>query len=70
MREFIMNSEQLDDGSQVINFDLVDDDEVVHTGGYVMVRQEDDGFVIVSIDGEGNVVNEYTMAYTLAFSGV
>ena len=70
MREFIMTGDQLDDGSQVINFDLVDDDEIVQTGGYVMVRQEDDGFVIVSVDGEGNVVNEYTMAYPLAFSGV
>lgn len=64
-----MNSEQLDDGSQVINFDLVDD-EVVHTGGYVIVRQEDDGFIITAIDGQGYVVNEYTMPYDVAYKGV
>lgn len=70
MREFSMNSEQLDDGSQVINFDLVDDDEVVHTGGYVIVRQEDEGFIITAIDAEGYVVNEYTMPYDVAYKGV
>ena len=70
MREFIMNGEQLDDGSQVINFDLVDDDEVVHTGGYVIVRQEDEGFVITSFDGEGNVINEHTVTYDVAYKGV
>lgn len=69
MREFSMNSEQLDDGSQVINFDLVDD-EVVHTGGYVIVRQEDEGFIITAIDGQGYVVNEYTMPYDVAYKGV
>lgn len=70
MREFIMNSEQLDDGSQVINFDLGDDEGIVNTGGYVMVRQEDEGFTIIACDGEGNVVNEYTMPYAVAYKGV
>jgi hypothetical protein len=70
MREFIMNSEQLDDGSQVINFDLVDDDEIVQTGGYVMVRQELIGFIITAFDGEGNVVSDYTMPYDVAYKGV
>lgn len=69
MREFIMTGETLDDGSQVINFDLGDDDGIVNTGGYVMVRQEDEGFYITVFDGQGNLVNEYTMDYQEAFNG-
>lgn len=65
-----MTGEKLDDGSMVINFDLMYDDEIVQTGGYVMVRQEDDGFVITSFDGEGNVINEHTMPYDVAYKGV
>lgn len=69
MKEFIMTGETLDDGSQVINFDLGDDDGIVNTGGYVMVRQEDEGFYITVFDGQGNLVNEYTMDYQEAFNG-
>lgn len=69
MRVFVMNGEQLDDDSQVINFDQVDD-YGIYTGGYVMVRQEDEGFVITSVDGEGNVFKEYTMPYDVAYKGV
>lgn len=64
-----MTGETLDDGSQVINFDLGDDDGIVNTGGYVMVRQEDEGFYITVFDGQGNLVNEYTMDYQEAFNG-
>jgi hypothetical protein len=69
MREFIMTGDQLDDGSLVINFDQQDDDVIVNTGGYVMVRQEDDGFIITAFDGQCNVVNEYTMPYSEAYNG-
>jgi len=69
MKEFIMTGDQLDDGSLVINFDQQDDDIIVNTGGYVMVRQEDDGFIITAFDGQGNVVNEYNMPYSEAYNG-
>lgn len=67
MKQFVMSGEQLDDGSQVVNFDLVDDDEIVHTGGYVIVRQEDSGFSVACVDGQGNIVNEYKMDYSEAY---
>jgi hypothetical protein len=69
MREFIMTGDQLDDGSLVINFDQQDDDGICNTGGYVMVRQEDDGFIITACDGQGNIVNEYNMPYSEAYNG-
>ena len=69
MREFIMTGDELDDGSLVINFDMQDDDVIVNTGGYVIVSQEDNGFNIRCINGQGDVVNEYTMSYTEAYNG-
>jgi hypothetical protein len=69
MREFIMSSDQLDDGSLCINFDQQDDNGICNTGGYVLVRQEDDGFIITAIDGRGYVVNEYAMPYNVAYNG-
>jgi hypothetical protein len=69
MREFIMSSDQLDDGSLCINFDQQDDNGICNTGGYVLVRQEDDGFIITAFDGQGNLVNEYNMPYSEAYNG-
>jgi hypothetical protein len=69
MKEFIMTGDQLDDGSLVINFDQQDDDGICNTGGYVIVQQEDDGFHIRCIDGQGDVVNEYVMSYSEAYNG-
>jgi hypothetical protein len=69
MREFIMSSDQLDDGSLCINFDQQDDNGITNTGGYVLVRQEDDGFIITAFDGQGNLVNEYNMPYSEAYNG-
>lgn len=70
MREFIMTGDQLDDGSQVINFDMQDDEgSIVNTGGYVLVMQEDNGFYIKTFDGQGNLVNEYVMEYNEAYNG-
>ena len=69
MREFIMTGDELDDGSLVINFDQQDDDGICNTGGYVMVRQEDSGFIITAFDGQGNLVNEYNMPYSEAYNG-
>ncbi len=67
--ENIMSGDQLDDGSLVINFDQQDDNGICNTGGYVIVRQEDEGFIITAIDGQGDVVNEYVMSYKVAYNG-
>mgnify|MGYP006921297664 CR=1 FL=1 len=69
MKEFIMTTDELDDGSCVINFDQQDDGSIVNTGGYVMVSQDDTGFIITAIDGQGNVVNQYMMPYHVAYNG-
>jgi len=34
----------------------------------VIVRKESSGFVITCIDGQGDVVNEYTMSFEEAFN--
>lgn len=59
MNTIIMSSEQLDDGSYAVNFDELDDNDiVVVTGGYVHVRLED-GLVSVTVfNKEGTVLNE------------
>jgi hypothetical protein len=67
--ENIMTGDQLDDGSLVINFDQQDDNGICNTGGYVLVRQEDEGFIITAFDGQGNLVNEYNMPYSEAYNG-
>lgn len=65
----IMSAEQLDDGSMVINFDQEDDNGICNTGGYVIVSQDEDGFHIRCINGQGDCVNEYLMTNTEAFNG-
>lgn len=67
--QIIMTGDQLDDGSLVVNFDKEDDNGISNTGGYVHIRQSDDGFYIVAFDGQGNVVNEYLMEFKEAFNG-
>ncbi len=68
--ENIMSGDQLDDGSLVINFDQQDDEgSIVNTGGYVLVSQDDEGFIITAIDGQGDVVNQYVMSYKVAYNG-
>jgi hypothetical protein len=69
MREFIMSGDQLDDGSSVVNFDMQDDNGICNTGGYVHIRQEDEGFVTSIFDGQGNLVHEYVMTYNVAYNG-
>ena len=64
-----MNSDQLDDGSLVINFDKQDENGICNTGGYVLVRQEEEGFIISTFDGQGELVNEYVMDYNEAYNG-
>lgn len=53
-----LNPDQLDDGSGVINIDYVEDGQVTSTGGYVMVRSEDNFIVVTIIDANGDLVWE------------
>jgi hypothetical protein len=54
-----MNTEELDDGSIVVNFDKVDtNDDVIASNGYVHVCQENNRFVVIVFDAEGNVLSE------------
>lgn len=67
--KIIMTGDQLDDGSLVINFDKEDDNGISNTGGYVIVTQEDNGFNIRIIDGQGDVVSETFMSNQQTFNG-
>lgn len=54
----VLNADELDDGSAVINIDYVDNGDIVQTGGYIIVRNED-GFIITTvINANGDVVQE------------
>jgi hypothetical protein len=60
MNTVIMSSEQLDDGSHVVNFDEIDDvGTVCVTGGYVHVALEN-GLVSVRVfNKDGTILNEH-----------
>jgi hypothetical protein len=61
--EIQMNPDTLDDGSVVVNFDVYENNQVIKTGGYVMVRKEDDHFMITVFDTEGNVESETNLPF-------
>ena len=57
----VMTPDELDDGSVVINFDVVDDCNIpTYQGGYVMARKDDadNCFYITVIDADGDVLSE------------
>lgn len=59
--KIVMNTDSLDDGSVVVNFDIKDDYNIsTQHGGYVMVKKDDEDkcFSIVVIDVDGNTVSE------------
>jgi hypothetical protein len=61
-----MNTDELDDGSVVINFDVTDDYNIVtRTGGYVMVRQDNDDecFYVATFNLKGDVVSESSVPF-------
>lgn len=60
MNTVIMSSEQLDDGSHVVNFDEIDElGMVCITGGYVHVSLEN-GLVSVRVfNKDGAILNEH-----------
>ena len=65
--ELQLNTDHLDDGSVVINFDIFDteNDQVVKQGGYVMVRKDEDDrlFYITIIDASGDVAHEIRLPF-------
>jgi hypothetical protein len=65
--ELQLNTDHLDDGSVVVNFDIFDteNEQVVKQGGYVMVRKDDENhlFTITIIDASGDVVHEINFPF-------
>ena len=65
--EIEMNADTLDDGSVCVNFDLYDteNNEVIKTGGHVLVRKEEDekSFYISVFNGDGDVLSETIMPF-------
>ena len=59
----IMDTETLDDGSVVINFDQIDKDsrETIKQNGYVMVRQETNEFLVTIFNSDGDVISETSL---------
>ena len=65
--EIQMNTDHLDDGSVVINFDVWDteNDQVVKQGGYVMVKkyEEEQRFYVLVFNGSGDLVSETLLPF-------
>jgi hypothetical protein len=60
-KKIVMTPEELDDGSVVINFDVVDDYNIpTRQGGYVMARQDnnDECFYVSVFNEQGDVLSE------------
>ena len=66
-----MQSDQLDDGSIVVNFDIVDDSYIpIRQGGYVMTRQEEDCFIVTVFNKDGDVLTETVAPFNFTDEGV
>ena len=65
--EIQMNTDRLDDGSIVVNFDVYDNEnnDVIKTGGYVMVRKDEDEkrFYIIVFDKDGEAVSQTLLPF-------
>ena len=65
MSHFQMHGDALDDGSLVINFDIVDKEDgydiITNYGGYLMAREEDDKVIVNMFDKDGNVLFEHSV---------
>ena len=61
IRKVILDVNHLDDGSAVVNFDMMDEyKDVVAVAGYVKVSAyaEDKMFIVTVVNAEGDVKNE------------
>jgi hypothetical protein len=65
--EIQMNTDHLDNGSVVVNFDVWDteNDQVVKQGGYVMVKkdEEEQRFYVLVFDGSGDLLSETLLPF-------
>ena len=61
IRKVVLGVDHLDDGSAVVNFDMMDEyKDVVAVAGYVKVSayEEDKMFIVTVVNAEGDVKNE------------
>lgn len=58
MEKIVMNPDRLDDDSVVVNFDMVDGEDVIKQNGYVYVKQKEDMFIVIVYNAEGDVMSE------------
>lgn len=58
MEKIVMNPDRLDDDSVVVNFDMVDGEDVIKQNGYVYVQQKEDMFIVIVYNAEGDVMSE------------
>jgi hypothetical protein len=58
MKKIVMNPDRLDDDSVVVNFDMVDGEDVIKQNGYVYVQQKEDMFIVIVYNAEGDVMSE------------
>jgi len=62
-----MSRDMLDDGSMVINFDVIDEHEdLIASNGYVIARQDDEDqcFYVTIFNHEGDVISETSIPFT------
>jgi hypothetical protein len=60
-----MIPDTLDDGSVVVNFDVYEEDEVIKTGGYVLIRKEEDlqDFYICVFNKDGDQMSQTRLPF-------
>jgi hypothetical protein len=64
--KIVMNTDELDDGSAVINFDITDDYNIpTKQGGYVIARKDevDDCFCVTVFNADGDVLSETVVPF-------
>ena len=58
MKKIVMNPDRLDDDSVVVNFDMVDGEDVIKQNGYVYVQQKEDMFIVIVYNAFGDALSE------------
>jgi hypothetical protein len=58
MEKIVMNPDRLDDDSVVVNFDMVDGEDVIKQNGYVYVQQKEDMFIVIVYNAFGDALSE------------
>lgn len=59
-----MQSDELDDGSMVVNFDVVDECNIpTRQGGYVMTRIDEGCYTVTVFNKDGDVLSETVVPF-------